>query len=133
MDDDTAAWLPHAFCLSFKLETDASLLLSRLVGPWDPWVCAPILVHGAAGLGKTLAESPSTTQCVSARALEYATGLGSEDVSPWVEDLDKQFAASGYGIRALFLKVATMPETWQVKATPLDQGTTKLSFAGQRR
>ena len=89
--------------------------------------------EGAAGLGKTLAESPSTTQCVSARALEYATGLGSEDVSPWVEDLDKQFAASGYGIRALFLKVATMPETWQVKATPLDQGTTKLSFAGQRR
>jgi hypothetical protein len=89
--------------------------------------------EGAAGLGKTLADSPSTTQCVAARALEYATGLGSEDVSPWVEGLDKQFAANGYGIRALFLKVATMPETWQVKTTPLDQGATKISYAGQRR
>ena len=89
--------------------------------------------EGAAGLGKTLASSPDTTQCVSSRALQYATGLGSEDVSPWVEALDKQFAASGYGIRALFLKVATMPETWQVKAAPLDQGATKISYAGQRR
>ena len=89
--------------------------------------------EGAAGLGKTLASSPDTTQCVSSRALQYATGLGSEDVSPWVEALDKQFAADGYGIRSLFLKVATMPETWQVKATPLDQGATKISFSGQRR
>ena len=89
--------------------------------------------EGADGLGKTLASSPDTTQCVSSRALQYATGLGSEDVSPWVEALDKQFAASGYGIRALFLKVATMPATWQVKAAPLDQGATKISYAGQRR
>ena len=65
------------------------------------------LFNGALGLGKTLAASPDTTQCVSARALQYATGLGSEAVSPWIEALDKQFAASGYGIRALFLKVAT--------------------------
>lgn len=70
--------------------------------------------EGATGLGKTLSASPDTTQCVAARALQYATGLGSEAVSPWVEDLDKHFAASGYGIRALFLKVATMRETWTV-------------------
>ena len=89
--------------------------------------------EGAAGLGKTLAASPDTTQCVAARALEYATGFGSEDVSPWVEALDKQFAASGYGIRALFLQVATMPETWRVTAAPLDRGDTKISYAGQRR
>ena len=88
---------------------------------------------GALGLGKTLAASPDTTQCVSARALQYATGLDSEVVSPWIEALDKQFAANGYGIRALFLKVATMPETWQVHAAPLDKRATHVSMAGQRR
>jgi Protein of unknown function (DUF1588)/Protein of unknown function (DUF1585) len=83
------------------------------------------LFDGALGLGKTLAASPDTTQCVSARALQYATGLGSEAVSPWIEALDRQFAASGYGIRALFLKVATMPETWAVpgQAAPGQTGT----------
>jgi hypothetical protein len=33
-----------------------------------------------------------------------------------VEALDKQFAADGYSIRALFLRVATMPQTWRVKS-----------------
>lgn len=89
--------------------------------------------EGAAGLGKTLAASPDTTQCVSARALQYATGLDSEAVSEWVEGLDQQFAASGYGIRALFLKVATMPEAWAVHTAPLDKGTSHLSMASQRR
>ena len=88
---------------------------------------------GATGLGKTLAASQDTTMCVAARALEYATGLGSDDVSPWVEPLEKQFAAGNYGIRALFLQVATMPEAWRVTPAPLNQGATKLSLAGQRR
>ncbi len=87
---------------------------------------------GAAGLGKALAASPDTTQCVASRALQYATGLGSEDVSPLVEDLDKQFAAGRYGIRALFLRVATMPETWRVHSAPLDKGATHVSMARQR-
>jgi hypothetical protein len=91
------------------------------------------MFEGATGLGRTLAASPDTTQCVSARALQYATGLGSEAVSPWVEELDKQFAASGYGIRALFLKVATMPETWAVQTTPLDKGSSHVTMASQRR
>ena len=89
--------------------------------------------EGAAGLGKTLAASPDTPQCVAARALQYATGLGSEDVSPWIEAVDKQFAASGYGIRALFLQVATMPETWRVSAAPLDQMGAHVSMAAPRR
>ena len=91
------------------------------------------MFEGATGLGRTLAASPDTTQCVAARALQYATGLGSEAVSPWVEELDKQFAASGYGIRALFLKVATMPETWAVQTTPLDKGSSHVTMASQRR
>jgi hypothetical protein len=89
--------------------------------------------EGATGLGKTLAASPDTTQCVTARALQYATGLGSEAVSPWVEELDKQFAANGYGIRALFLKVATMPETWAVPNAPLDKNASHVTMARQRR
>ena len=92
-----------------------------------------VLFEGATGLGKTLAASPDTTQCVSARALQYATGLGSEAVSPWVEELDKQFAASGYGIRALFLKVATMPETWAVHSAPLDKNPGHVAMTGTRR
>ncbi len=92
-----------------------------------------VLFEGATGLGKTLAASPDTTQCVTARALQYATGLGSEDVSPWVEALDKQFAQSGYGIRALFLKVATMPEAWAVHSAPLDKGATHVSMSALRR
>jgi hypothetical protein len=91
------------------------------------------MFEGATGLGRTLAASPDTTQCVAARTLQYATGLGSEAVSPWVEELDKQFAASGYGIRALFLKVATMPETWAVQTTPLDKGSSHVTMASQRR
>lgn len=84
--------------------------------------------EGALGLGKVLASSPDTTQCLAGRALQYATGLGSEDVSPWVEALDKQFAAEGYGIRALFLKVVTMPETWQVGGN----GGTEVAIANAR-
>jgi Protein of unknown function (DUF1588)/Protein of unknown function (DUF1592)/Protein of unknown function (DUF1595)/Protein of unknown function (DUF1585)/Protein of unknown function (DUF1587) len=87
---------------------------------------------GAAGLGKALAASPDTTQCVASRALQYATGLGSEDVSSLVEPLDKQFAAKRYSIRALFLRVATMPETWQVHAAPLDKGATTISMAKRK-
>lgn len=85
------------------------------------------LFEGATGLGKTLAASPDVTQCVAMRALQYATGVGGDYVSPWVEALDRDFAAKGYGIRALFLEVATMPETWQVRTAPLDKGASHVS------
>lgn len=85
---------------------------------------------GAQGLGRTMAESPSTTQCVATRALSYATGKSSDDVSPWVEALDKRFAASNYGIRALFLQVATMPEAYQVVSKPLETTPAHVSLAG---
>ncbi|MEO6092072.1 MAG: DUF1592 domain-containing protein [Novosphingobium sp.] len=78
---------------------------------------------GAAGLGKTLAESPDTTLCVASRALEYARGVPSDEDGNLVEALEKQFATDGYSIRSLFLKVATMPESYQVKVHKLDAGT----------
>jgi hypothetical protein len=84
---------------------------------------------GAEGLGKTMAESPSTTQCVAMRALSYATAKSSDDVSPWVEGLDQRFAASGYSIRALFVQVATMPEAYQVTSKPIDTAPAHVSVA----
>lgn len=82
---------------------------------------------GAAGLGKTLAESPATTQCVASRAFEYATGRPSED-EDLVTGLDKQFAANGYAIRALFQRVASMPEAYRVPAAPVSNESTHVSL-----
>ena len=75
---------------------------------------------GAMGLGKTLAASPDSTMCVASRALEYARGIPSDNDSALVEALEKRFAADGYNFRDLFLRVATMPESYQVKLASLD-------------
>jgi hypothetical protein len=88
-----------------------------------------IAFMGAEGLGKTMAESPSTTQCVAMRALSYATGRSNDDVSPLVEALDKRFAADGYGIRSLCADVATMPETYEVPSKPLETTPAHVSMA----
>jgi hypothetical protein len=86
---------------------------------------------GGTGLGKTLAASPDTTQCVAGRALQYATGMSSEDSGPYIEELDKRFSASGYGIRALFRQVATMPEAYRVNIKPIDSGSAHISMASK--
>jgi len=86
-----------------------------------------ISFSGAAGLGKTLAESPATTQCVASRAFEYATGKPSND-EDLVTGLDKQFAANGYAIRALFQRVASMPEAYRVSAAPISSEPTHVSL-----
>lgn len=83
---------------------------------------------GVSGLGKTMAASPDTTLCVTSRMLSYATGLGSESVSPHVEPLEQQFAAEGYGIRALFLKAATMPEAYRVVDQSLERDDQHLTL-----
>jgi hypothetical protein len=84
---------------------------------------------GAAGLGQVMATKESTTQCVAMRALAYATGRSGEDVSELVEPLHGRFAASGYGIRALFAQIATMPEAYQVARKPLEAAPTQVSLA----
>lgn len=68
---------------------------------------------GADGLGQAVAQSPQTSMCVTSRALEYLTGRPAED-EKLVEVLEQRFAADGYRIRNLFLRAATMPETYQV-------------------
>lgn len=86
---------------------------------------------GAAGLGKALSASPSTTQCVSGRAIEYATGRAIEDAD-LISAIDKNFAASGYRLSALFLRVATMPEAYRVpKLPPLQESRPVAMAAGK--
>lgn len=70
---------------------------------------------GAAGLGATLAADPDTTLCVASRALEYARAMPSDDDGKLVETLDRAFAADGYTIQSLFVRIASMPESYRVK------------------
>lgn len=75
-----------------------------------------VAFSGALGLGKVLAASPDTTMCVASRALEYARAIPSEDAGDLVEGLNNDFAKDGYTIASLFLRVVTLPETYQVKS-----------------
>ena len=105
------------------MENDASIDIS---GAMDG-----VSFQGAAGLGKAMAASPETSYCVAGRALEYATARPPDDNVSLVETLDKQFAADGYNIRALFLRVATLPQSYQVKSEPVDGGKTNLTMASK--
>jgi hypothetical protein len=86
--------------------------------------------QGASGLGSVLAASPATTTCVASRVLEYAKGRKLDD-APALDTLTKGFATNGYKIRSLFLQVATMPETWRVRASSAITPT-QVSLAGPR-
>lgn len=84
---------------------------------------------GAMGLGKAMANNPATTQCLTGRALEYATAHSTEDRYQLVAALEKKFAAKGYSIRALFREIASLPAAYQVKSAPLDGGNHTISMA----
>jgi hypothetical protein len=88
--------------------------------------------QGAAGLGQALAADPQTTQCVTTRAIEYATGRTSAADS-LVEAVEQGFAADKYSIRALFLRVATVPEAYQVNNKPLDNAHQQVTMASIRQ
>lgn len=87
---------------------------------------------GAMGLGHSMAQNPQTTQCVTSRALEYATGrpVESEDL---VTRVDASFGSDRYSIRSLFLRVATAPETYQVATKPLGDKSEHLTMASTFR
>jgi len=87
---------------------------------------------GATGLGRSMAANPQTTQCVSNRAIEFATGRPVEDEA-LVNAVDQQFGAERYSIRALFMKVATMPAAYQITTTPLGTDAGHLSMATTAR
>lgn len=75
--------------------------------------------QGNVGLGKALAASKSTTECVAGRAFQYATGRVPEDDGVLVGGIEQDFAKDGYRIQSLFLRVATMPQAYRISATPL--------------
>lgn len=82
--------------------------------------------QGGSGLGKALAGSPDTTQCFTSRVLEYATGRPAEEAS-LVEALEERFAAGNYAIRALFQRVASMPEAYRVPSDKLENSPTHVA------
>jgi len=86
--------------------------------------------QGAVGLGKMLAGNKATTQCVASRALEYATGRSNaeNDNSALITNIEQLFASDGYRIPALFLRVATLPETYRVTPKPLQGGEPKVAL-----
>lgn len=74
---------------------------------------------GASGLGMLLSANPATTECVTSRALEYATGRSTEDEDKVLAKLEQGFSSDGYRFSALLLRIATLPEAYQVRAAPL--------------
>jgi len=80
-------------------------------------------------LGEVLSKNEATTQCVSSRALEYATAHSPDLPYELVNGLENRFAAGGYKIRDLFLQVATMPETYQVESKALNADKTHVTMA----
>ncbi|MBB5686356.1 DUF1592 domain-containing protein [Sphingobium boeckii] len=73
---------------------------------------------GNVGLGKAMASSPSTTECVAGRAFQYATGRAPDEEGSTTTAIEQNFATQGYRIQALFLRVATMPEAYRIAPTP---------------
>jgi hypothetical protein len=78
-----------------------------------------VAFQGNVGLGKALAASKSTTECVAGRAFEYATGRAPDDDGALAGGIEQDFAKEGYRIASLFLRVATMPQAYRIAATPL--------------
>lgn len=82
--------------------------------------------QGNAGLGKALAASKSTTECAAGRAFQYATGRVPDDDGALAGTIEQGFAADGYRIQSLFLRVATMAEAYRVPSVPA--GTTTVAM-----
>lgn len=78
----------------------------------------------AAGLGKALSESPAITNCVLNRMVSYGLGRTPDRAEqPWVQDLQKTFAESGYSVYGLMKRISTDPAFY--KATPPKQTATE--------
>jgi hypothetical protein len=80
-----------------------------------------------AGLGKAISANKSATQCVAARAFEYATGRTNKDNDALVTALEEAFTADRYRFPALLMRIATMPETYRVPAPKPDAESAKVA------
>jgi hypothetical protein len=86
---------------------------------------------GPAGLGGFLASNPATTECVSQRAIEYATGreVREEDATRIYAD----FAAGGYRIRSLFRQIAASPSLYRIATQPLQSKPQQTAMVSTNR
>ena len=70
---------------------------------------------GADNLGRLLAQSRAPGECLTHRMAEYATGLGTDEVSAkWTQALAKDFEAGGSRLRDLLRRIALSPEFYAV-------------------
>jgi hypothetical protein len=66
--------------------------------------------NDADGLDQALHDHPALPKCLARRAFGYAIGAPiPQGLNPTLEDLDKDFAGSGYRLRALFREIALSP------------------------
>jgi hypothetical protein len=86
---------------------------------------------GAAGLGKALATTQAAASCVVRRALEYALGRSVQDDTQMLAALDQAFAADGYQVPALLLRIATLPAAYQIRRAAVPDATSVAALSTQ--
>ena len=68
-------------------------------------------------LGQVLHDSPSAPQCLVTRLTSYALGrVPAASEKPWIDKLQKGFAAEGFRVPDLFKKIAASPEFYEAPA-----------------
>ncbi len=86
----------------------------------------------AAGLGKALAASPATTSCVLNRMVSYGLGrIPDRGETPWVKQLEKDFAENGYRVLDLMKRIVTDPVFYKVTAPKPTVPTAAANAAGE--
>jgi hypothetical protein len=82
-----------------------------------------VAFKGAAGLGKTLHDTPAITACLVNRLYGYATGQPpAKGDAEWIQYLQDRFAADGYRVPDLMREIATSDAFYKVSA-PAGSGT----------
>jgi Protein of unknown function (DUF1592)/Protein of unknown function (DUF1588)/Protein of unknown function (DUF1585)/Protein of unknown function (DUF1595)/Protein of unknown function (DUF1587) len=85
-----------------------------------------VAFKGAAGLGKTLHDTPAVTACLVNRLYGYATGRPpAKGDAEWIQYLQDRFAADGYRVPDLIREIATSDAFYKVSEPPKANGPTQ--------
>lgn len=77
----------------------------------------------AAGLGRAIHDNPASGACLVRRLYAYATGRApARRDMPWIRSLERNFAADGYRVPALLLRIATSENLYRVTAPAVSGG-----------
>ena len=83
------------------------------------------------GVGPALRDNPATAACLVHRLYAYASGKTLAARDPWMEYLEKGFAADGYQVTALLKRIATSKTFYATTAPVTEQAIeTAANFAG---